>query len=596
MVAHRTSPTNMGLSLLANLTAYDFGYIPAGQLLLRTANAMGTMATLERYEGHFYNWYDTQSGKPLPPLYVSSVDSGNLAGHLMTLRPGLAALADDRIIELRWFEGLTDTLRALADAIGGTAPAPLARLRRDLETAYDSRPASIAAAREWLERLATGVVEVAAYVAKIPGAASASETAAASESAFWVAALDRQCRTLLDELAFLVPWSALPAAPEGSSELPGLRGIPTLRELAALEAQLLRGIEQGGRAAASPADRAGPGRSLPGCHRSESSRRAADGGNRAPGAAMRCARPDGVRLPLRSGSAFAGHRVQRRRASARPELLRFARLRSAIREFRGDRAGTAAAGELVRARAPSHVLRRPASPPVVERLDVRVPDAAPRDAHVREHAARPDGSRFGGAPDRLREAARRALGHFGMRLQLRRCEPQLPIPRVRSSGPGIEARARGRSRRRALCVGAGDDRRAGGVVPQSAAPRSRRARGKIRLVRGHRLHARPPAARAAERRRAFVHGASPGHDPAFARACAARAPDAAALRIGPAVQGHAPVAAGARSEGRRALFAPRRAVRDTQHFRRRPKRRCASSSIPTRRCRRCSSCRTAVTT
>ena len=110
-VAHRTSPTNMGLALLANLTAYDFGYIPAGQLILRTANATGTMKTMERHEGHFYNWYDTQSLKPLPPLYVSAVDSGNLAGHLMTLRRGLLALADDRILDVRWFEGLSDTLR-----------------------------------------------------------------------------------------------------------------------------------------------------------------------------------------------------------------------------------------------------------------------------------------------------------------------------------------------------------------------------------------------------------------------------------------------------------------------------------------------------
>ena len=94
VVGHRTSPTNMGLALLANLTAYDFGYIPAGQLIERTASALRTMDGLERYRGHFYNWYDTQSLKPLPPLYVSTVDSGNLAGHLLTLRPGLLALPD----------------------------------------------------------------------------------------------------------------------------------------------------------------------------------------------------------------------------------------------------------------------------------------------------------------------------------------------------------------------------------------------------------------------------------------------------------------------------------------------------------------------
>ena len=55
--------------------------------------------------GHFYNWYDTQSLKPLLPLYISSVDSGNLAGHLLTLRPGLLALPDHKILGTRLFEG-----------------------------------------------------------------------------------------------------------------------------------------------------------------------------------------------------------------------------------------------------------------------------------------------------------------------------------------------------------------------------------------------------------------------------------------------------------------------------------------------------------
>ncbi|HEY8250285.1 MAG TPA: glucoamylase family protein [Burkholderiales bacterium] len=104
VVAHRTSPTNMGLALLANLSAYDFGYISAGALIERTDNALSTMRSLERHRGHFYNWYDTRSLKPLPPLYVSSVDSGNLACHLLTLRPGLLALADAPIVTPRCFE------------------------------------------------------------------------------------------------------------------------------------------------------------------------------------------------------------------------------------------------------------------------------------------------------------------------------------------------------------------------------------------------------------------------------------------------------------------------------------------------------------
>jgi hypothetical protein len=98
-VAHRTSPTNMGMALLADLGAYDFGYLPAGRLVERLTNALHTMQSLERYRGHFYNWYDTQSLAPLSPRYISSVDSGNLAGHLLTLRAGLLALAGHRIID-----------------------------------------------------------------------------------------------------------------------------------------------------------------------------------------------------------------------------------------------------------------------------------------------------------------------------------------------------------------------------------------------------------------------------------------------------------------------------------------------------------------
>ena len=127
------------MALLANLSAYDFGYIPAGQLIERTANALGTMEALERYRGHFCNWYDTQSLKPLTPVYISTVDSGNLAGHLLTLAPGLLALPDDRILGGRALEGLRDTLAILLDATGGAVRARLAPLQKELESACGSR-------------------------------------------------------------------------------------------------------------------------------------------------------------------------------------------------------------------------------------------------------------------------------------------------------------------------------------------------------------------------------------------------------------------------------------------------------------------------
>ncbi|MGH7261430.1 MAG: glucoamylase family protein, partial [Nitrospiraceae bacterium] len=242
MVVHRTSPTNMGLALLANLSAYDFGYIPAGQLIERTANAFHTMAAMERYQGHFYNWYDTQSLQPLPPLYISSVDSGNLAGHLLTLRPGLLALPDHKILGSRLFEGLSDTLRILVDAAGGAAFSRLAQLQKDLESAYDSRPATVAAARRWLARLATSAAEVAGSLAAAPE----------SEAKWWAQALARQCRDALDELTFLASWSLLPAAPSGLSDFPDIGEIPTLRELARLEVEWLPAIARRIEADATP--------------------------------------------------------------------------------------------------------------------------------------------------------------------------------------------------------------------------------------------------------------------------------------------------------------------------------------------------------
>ncbi len=128
VVAHRTSPTNIGLALLANLAAYDFGYLGSGRLLERTRRRLATMERLERYRGHFYNWYDTQTLQPLPPRYVSTVDSGNLAGHLLTLRPGLLALPDEPVFQPRMLRGLRDTLALLRDVLDTDIARTLERL------------------------------------------------------------------------------------------------------------------------------------------------------------------------------------------------------------------------------------------------------------------------------------------------------------------------------------------------------------------------------------------------------------------------------------------------------------------------------------
>lgn len=93
VVAHRTSPTNIGLGMLATLSAHDFGFITPDQLVRRLDQTMTTLEGLPRHNGHLLNWYDTRTLRPLPPSYVSTVDSGNFAGALITLAVALQPIA-----------------------------------------------------------------------------------------------------------------------------------------------------------------------------------------------------------------------------------------------------------------------------------------------------------------------------------------------------------------------------------------------------------------------------------------------------------------------------------------------------------------------
>ena len=93
MVAHRTSPTNIGLYLLSTACARQFGWIDTSELIARLEATLGTLSKLQRHRGHFLNWYDTQTLSPLLPMYVSTVDSGNLSGHLLAVAQACLELA-----------------------------------------------------------------------------------------------------------------------------------------------------------------------------------------------------------------------------------------------------------------------------------------------------------------------------------------------------------------------------------------------------------------------------------------------------------------------------------------------------------------------
>src|SRR6185369_11407963 len=91
-VARRTSPTNIGMTLLSTLAAHDLGYLTTERLLYRLDATLRTVESLENHYGHLLNWYDTESRAPLQPRYVSTVDSGNLAAALLAAAQGLEEL------------------------------------------------------------------------------------------------------------------------------------------------------------------------------------------------------------------------------------------------------------------------------------------------------------------------------------------------------------------------------------------------------------------------------------------------------------------------------------------------------------------------
>ncbi|HEX7233882.1 MAG TPA: glucoamylase family protein, partial [Nitrosospira sp.] len=223
-VAHRTSPTNMGLSLLANVSAYDFGYIGIGQLLERTSNTLQSMETLERYLGHFYNWYDTQTKAPLT-RYISTVDSGNLAAHLLTLRASLVEIADTPIAVGRIFLGLNDTLQILHGAITDSASASLIEFGQTLTGVTAQRfPVSLVEARVGLDRLAACAEVLVQELAE-------ANSASSGEAGEWARTLSEQCKRNLAELIGLVPQS-LSSPDDGNAKGAETWGL-NLRQLAA---------------------------------------------------------------------------------------------------------------------------------------------------------------------------------------------------------------------------------------------------------------------------------------------------------------------------------------------------------------------------
>jgi cyclic beta-1,2-glucan glucanotransferase len=188
VVAHRTSPTNMGLYLLSALAARDFGWAGTTQTVERLEATFDTMQKLQRFKGHFFNWYDTQDLRALTPTYVSSVDSGNLAGHLIVLANACeewrdAALAPDARA------GLADTLQLAREAFdalpaNGERRQQLATLLDEIDTQLSSAQA-IATLLPALKRLSEKASKASHDIVPTAGNDSAPDLV------YWIEAFGR---------------------------------------------------------------------------------------------------------------------------------------------------------------------------------------------------------------------------------------------------------------------------------------------------------------------------------------------------------------------------------------------------------------------
>jgi len=269
VVAHRTSPTNMGLYLLSTVAAHDLGWLGTLETVERLGATLDTMSHLELFRGHFYNWYDTRELHPLEPRYVSSVDSGNLAGHLLVLRNGCRELMQGASLGANLLAGTGDTVRLLREALAAIADATRTRTLTwaKLGNAVDALAGSLDSppvdAEEWavrfveLRRRASTVADIAHSLVEELGEAPDSELG------IWADAARSCVESHARDAEILIPWTRLKSeeivamaerppvqSPEWVAIESFFRSVPTLadaperfeaalRQLAALRASLL---------------------------------------------------------------------------------------------------------------------------------------------------------------------------------------------------------------------------------------------------------------------------------------------------------------------------------------------------------------------
>jgi len=241
VVAHRTSPTNIGMYLLSSVTARDLGWIGTLELVERLEATLGTLTVLPRHHGHFYNWYDTSDLRVLEPAYVSSVDSGNLCAALVVLSNACRSILDQPL-------PITSALAGIEDAVGLTRVAAASIdegrrsqtvTRRHLAEAIapltgTRSPAATPGA--WATQLAE-LADHANTLADISAALIAERNeGATSELVVWSDAARRTIASHVKDLALLGPNSdGRKGRDDVSSEASGFSTLSELADMAEID-------------------------------------------------------------------------------------------------------------------------------------------------------------------------------------------------------------------------------------------------------------------------------------------------------------------------------------------------------------------------
>ena len=215
IVAHRTSPTNIGLYLLSSLAARELGWMGTGEMLRRIEETLGTMSHLEMFRGHFYNWYDTRDLHPLDPKYISSVDSGNLAGHLLALANGCRNRMHTPALDVHMFAGIEDAVALLRDALAkaGDRKRTQTVTRKQLEKSIDHLAAQLETIPEDAGRWSLRLMESAVSAQTLDDIAQTlvqelGEPADA-EARIWADAIQNCLQSHLHDAQIIFPWLRL---------------------------------------------------------------------------------------------------------------------------------------------------------------------------------------------------------------------------------------------------------------------------------------------------------------------------------------------------------------------------------------------------